>query len=620
MILGALTDYYETLSNEGKLPKYGWTNKGISYAIDIDDEGQITQIISIKTLQRDAKSEKYVPQPIELPAEVKRTSGKKSNFLWDNAKYVLGITKKKKDKNAQTESGSEDQYETELCKEEFDACKKLHTEYLKDSVNPAAKALINFFNTWDVDNAEARLRSLCSDEDFKEIVEKANLTFTYDSRYICENQEIRDIWDSRFGSSSEDSDSDTGSQHESICLVTGEKITAQKTHPSIKMRGAQSSGAALVSFNSPAYCSYGKEQNLNAPVGSYAAYCYTAALNYLLADYENQAKIGDTTVIWWAEGGNEEYQDVFNFALFGNLDEQKYSANDLSSAIKDLCKGNAVMLDETRIDPNMKFYVLGLTPNNARISVRFFLENTFGSLLQNANDHQNRLKICHSKNDKFDSIPLWLLLNATVNGKERNPVASPNMAGDTLRSILSGTLYPATLLNGVMMRIRAEKDGGQADKERAEKEWVRAAIIKAYYLKNTNNDVPKEVLQVSLNKDSHNVPYVLGRLFSVLEEIQAKANPSINATIKDKYFNAASSTPAVVFPQLINLAQKHLKKLDQGPKIYLDKKLSQIMDLLDEEFPARLSLAEQGSFMLGYYHQTQDRYTPNNQKEEKQNG
>ncbi len=614
MILNALVDYYETLTSEGKLPKYGWGKKGISYVIDINDDGNITQITSIKTLSDDSKSAKYVPQAIALPAEVKRTSGVKSNFLWDNSKYIFGISKKKKDKKSKGESESDGQNEIDLCEDNFDNCKKLHTDYLKDSESPAAKALVKYFETWDINTAEEKLKSLCSEDDFKEITEKANLTFTYEGKFISEEQDIKDIWDSEFSSSSEGSeieetDDDTESQHKSICLVIGEKTIAQKTHPAIKMRGAQASGAALISFNSPAYCSYGKEQNLNAPVGSYAAYAYTAALNQLLSDYYNQTKIGDTTVIWWAEGGQKEYQDIFNFSLFGRLDEQKYSANDLSSAVKDLCVGNPIMLDEKRIDPNMKFYVLGLTPNNARISIRFFMENTFGSFLKNAQQHQDRLEICHSKNDGFNSIPLWMLLKATVNANEKDPAASPNMAGDTLRSILSGTLYPATLLNGVMIRTRAEHDVT----------WVRAAIIKAYYLRNSNNDVPKEVLQVSLNKDSTNIPYVLGRLFSTLEEIQQKANPGINATIKDKYLNSASSTPAVVFPQLLNLAQKHLRKLDTGPRIYLDKKLSQIMDLLNEEFPSRLSLAQQGSFALGYYHQNQERYMPNN-KENNQNG
>lgn len=173
------------------------------------------------------------------------------------------------------------------------------------------------------------------------------------------------------------------------------------------------------------------------------------------------------------------------------------------------------------------------------------------------------------------------------------------MAGEMLRAILNDTPYPATLLNGVVLRMRAERVVT----------WPRAAILKAYYLKRPNKDIPaEEVLTVSLNEASTSVPYNLGRLFSVLENIQQKANPGINVTIKDKYFNSASATPAVVFPVLINLAQKHLKKLPDGQRIYFERSMQSILDKLGEDFPTRLNLPQQGAFQLGYYHQTQARY------------
>ena len=246
----------------------------------------------------------------------------------------------------------------------------------------------------------------------------------------------------------------------------------------------------------------------------------------------------------------------------------------------------------------MDFYILGLSPNAARLSVRFFLRNSFGAFLRNVQAHQQRLKIIRPSYDKFDIIPLWKLLSETVNQNSRDKSPIPNMSGEVLRAILTNTRYPASLLNGVILRIRAEHAITPG----------RAAILKAYYLKNPHPDIPKEVLTVSLNPDSSHIPYNLGRLFSVLEAIQSAANPGINTTIKDKYFSSASATPAMVFPVLLNLAQKHLKKLDLGLRTYYDKQITAILSKLGEDYPKHLNLPQQGSFQLGYYHQTQARF------------
>ena len=172
------------------------------------------------------------------------------------------------------------------------------------------------------------------------------------------------------------------------------------------------------------------------------------------------------------------------------------------------------------------------------------------------------------------------------------------MAGGVLRSILMDEPYPATLLHGALLRIRAEREVSRG----------RAAIIKAYYLKRPHPDIPKEVLTVSLNPDSTDIPYTLGRLFSVLEAVQSSANPGINATIKDRYFNAASATPGHIFPILLNLSQKHLRKLETGRRVYFEKQITELAGVLPEAFPPRLNLPQQGAFQLGYYHQTQKRY------------
>ena len=283
--------------------------------------------------------------------------------------------------------------------------------------------------------------------------------------------------------------------------------------------------------------------------------------------------------------------------------------------VKSLCAGQPVTYEADKLDPGMDFYVLGLSPNAARLSVRFFLHNTFGGFLRNIQAHYDRLEIVRPAYDKFETLPLWKLLSETVNQNSRDKSPAPDLAGEVLRAVLMNTRYPATLLNGVTLRIRAEREITRG----------RAAVLKAYYrklqetIKQENPDIPEEVLQVSLNPNTNNIPYTLGRLFSVLEAIQESANPGVNATIKDKYFNSAAATPAVIFPVLTNLAQKHLKKLsssNRGLSISYEKQLTELFSKFDgTEYPARMNLPQQGSFQLGYYHQTQARYQKKEEKE-----
>ena len=258
------------------------------------------------------------------------------------------------------------------------------------------------------------------------------------------------------------------------------------------------------------------------------------------------------------------------------------------------------------LDPETRFYVLGLSPNASRLSVRFFWQNSFGALARNIQKHYERLKIIKPAYEKYEDLSIWQLLQETVNKNAREKTASPQLAGDVLRAVLTNGFYPTTLIDSVTLRIRAEHEITRG----------RAAIIKAYYLRNKNIKVPEEVLTVGLNKDSTYVPYVLGRLFSVLEKIQKRANPDINTTIKDKYFNSASATPSLVFPILINLAQKHLQKLDIKAQSYFNIQLQEIFDKFDEitEYPKRLTMPEQGSFQIGYYHQTQYGFTKKEDK------
>ena len=587
MILQALTRYYEDLRAQGKIDAPGWAPAKISYALYLDENGELTQVVP--TMEEVPKGKKTVlqPQSKPLPAPVKRASNIASNFLWDNSSYLLGIDQKGK---------------PERSRECFAAAARLHHEILDGVDSPVARAILAFFDTWKAENA-AEHPALAGQLD--EITAGGNLLFRVDEAYPQKDAAICEAWRRYRESSADDA-------VRMQCLVTGGEDEITAVHPSVKgVRDAQSSGAALVSFNAPAFCSYGHEQNFNAPVGKYAAFAYTAALNHLLADKENVQLIGDTTVVCWAEGAEDVYQDFGMAALFGG-EMAGLSDNDLRAALKRLADG--LPCEDLGIDPNRPFYILGLAPNAARLSVRFFLRDSFGALMKNINDHYERMEIVRPSYEKFSYLPLWAMLRETVNLNSRDKVPSPAMAGATARAIFSGERYPASLLEATMLRIRAEQDN--AEKRIYKITAGRMAIIKAYYLKNPHEDCPKEVLTVSLNESSTDTAYTLGRLFSVYEAVQQSANPGINATIKDKYFNSAAAMPASIFPVLNNLYQKHLRKLEAGQRVYYDKQVMALKSILGESYPARMTLAQQGSFDLGYYHQTQKRYT---KKEEENN-
>ena len=592
MILQALTEYYETLltlpSNKPKPPRFGWSQANVRFAVSIDLSGALKGII---LLENDTNKK---GRPTTVPMQLKRSGTKPPPyFLCDTATYVLGI-----------DTGEI----TARSKNYFSAFRTYNKRILSRIDCPEARAVINFLDNWDIESA---LSDPIVQDALPYDLGKGNLAFyiSETSAWVLDVPEIQAGWDAYYQEASSRGDLGT-------CLVTGKDAPIARIHNSVKGIYASSlspNGWTLVGFDkgSPAFSSYGKEQGYNAPTSEYAAFAYTAALNHLLADRDHVYRVGDATVVCWAREGKGAYTSLFSGFAFDA--PTPYSFSDLQVMVKSLCGGQPVEYDSELLDPNMEFYILGLSPNAARLSVRFFLRNTFGNFLRNVQAHQARLEIVRPAYDKFETLPVWKLLSETVNQNSRDKSPAPDLAGEVLRAILDNTLYPATLLNGVTLRIRAEHEVTRG----------RAAIIKAYYkklaevTKRKNPDIPEEVLQVSLNETSANIPYTLGRLFSVLEAIQGAANPGINATIRDKYFNSAAATPAVIFPILTNLAQKHLKKLrgsNAGLAIFYDKQLTDLCSRIGESYPAHMSLPQQGSFQLGYYHQTQARYQ---KKEEK---
>lgn len=572
MILQALVKEYENLAQKGLVSKPGWSQAKVSYAIDLNADGSIKVIYSLQTEDQRGKKIVMVPALLYVPEMVTRSSGVAANFLCDNAKYMLGIDT----------DGTNDRV-----KDCFQAAKEKHIALLKDVDNPMAKAICSFFETWNPENAKD---NGCVQEKWEELNEGGNLIFCMGMDYAQDDPDIKAAWEDLIGTS--------GEEQTGICLVTGKKTEIARIHRGIKgVPGAQSSGAALVSFNAPAFESYGKEQSYNAPVGKYAEFAYTTALNYLLSKRENTFSLGDSMIVFWAETGEKKCEDLFCLSINPQEDNQEQ----LQKVFDNLKAMRPVDLDDITIDLTQQFYILCLAPNAARLSVRFFYQNTFGTILKNIGAHYKRMDVVRPswENDrKF--LGIYRMLQETVNmkSKEKKPVA--NMAASVLQAVLSGNRYPASLYTDTMIRIRSEQGNVT---------YGRAAIIKAFLIKNYQWKEGEDCM--GLNESSNETPYILGRLFSVLESVQKEANPGINTTIRDRYFNSACATPASVFPVLIKLKNSHIKKLEReiggGSKIYYEKLLTELMGKINA-FPQRLSLEEQGKFMLGYYHQTQKKY------------
>lgn len=571
MILQSLVNYYEGLMVRGELAPAGWSTENVSYALELASDGSLVSIVSLKW--RDGK--KMVPQKMRVPTRVGRTSTKTvSNFMCDNAKYFLGYDNK-------------DPIRARKC---FQAAAQLHEKLLWDVEDDAVRALLNFFARWDVTKVGDHPQIQPYKED---LLKGKNLIFSYNGTYLQDLPGVQEVWQRHLLEKNDDL--------MGRCMVTGKEDQIAVLHPSVKgIRAAKPSGASLVSYNAPAFCSFGKDQGRNAPVSEYAANAYGEALKHLIENMSFKQYIGDTAVLCYALDGNDCYGSAFDEFLFGA--DGKYTEAELNEMIRQLCEGKCVEYDQEQLDPDMKFYILGIAPNAARLSVRFFLTDTFGMFVENIRLHQKRLAIDRGNRDSEKNIPVYSIFAETY-GEGRK--GSPVLAGELVRSIINNTYYPATLINAIDVRIRADHKIND----------VRAAIIKAYYIKNKNPYISKEVLTVGLNKEAKDTAYNLGRLFAVLEGIQKLANPGISATIKDKFFGSASAIPATTFPNLINLAQKHLRKIDGGLKVRYEKQLGEIMGNI-EDFPATLNMPQRGAFQLGYYHQIQELYKKSEKKEE----
>jgi CRISPR-associated protein Csd1 len=589
MILMALNQYYDRLSEEtdpdtGKLkvPVYGYSDEKIGYILILSIDGNLVDVIN----HQDTSGKKPVSKQIPVPRPEKRTSGIQPNFLWDKAAYVLGV---------QANPDKKTIIERPWLKSSnaFEAFKQYHIDVIGEIEDKGLSALVKFLKGWYPEYID---KAPCNHD-----MLNANLAFQLDGDrcYLHDRDAAKKIWLKliREGNGSAISN----------CLVTGKREKIARLHPSIKgVYGGQSSGGSIVSFNAESYESYGKTQGENAPVSEIAAFKYTTSLNYLLnRNNRHCLSVGDASTVFWAiadDGDQAKKAEQLFMQTVSPTDDSE--AAQLKPLIEQIAKGRPLQEVAPDIDPSTRFYLLGLAPNASRLSIRYWLDTSFGQLEQRMSEHYTDLSL--------DPLPwqqppsIWRLLIELVpyrsGQKAKSDEIPPHLAGELMRSILTGDRYPRSLLAQLVIRIRT--DGHISS--------LRVAMIKAVLHRDYRKHLIKEEIPMSLNEENDNKAYLLGRLFAVLERIQSSAIEGANASITDRYYGTASSVPYSVFPRLLAGSKNHLSKIRKkmhGHAVNLEKDIMAIVAKLPSEFPKHFSIEEQGRFSIGYYHQREKYFT-----------
>lgn len=575
-LLQALDGYYGRMAARGEAEAIGASREKISFAIVLNPEGQPVAVDDL----RQASGRRLTPRQLEVPQAVKRTAGVLSNLLWDKTSYVLGRTAGEGKRTA----------------DEHARLKADNLAVIGDSDDEGLVALRRFLETWKPERFDA--------PPFTTDMLDANIVFRLDGErgYI----HARDAAQQRLAAQN------GGDAAKAFCLVTGIEAPVRRLHPTIKgVDGAQSSGAALVSFNLDAFKSYGKEQGANAPTSEAAAFRYGAALNRMLDRASRnrvQRPIGDATVVFWADASKvgevaaEAAEDAFA-ALFSPPPPTDDPKRDLAEAVKlrdlldQIAKGRPASALDPTLKPGTRFHVLGLAPNAARLSVRYWLEDDFDVFASRLAEHYRDLAIDPSPWRARPPPSVARLLVKTTALLEKFDNIPPLLAGEVMRSVLGGGRYPHTLMTTAITRLRAGDDPTTG--------W-HASVLKACLNRAHRFAHPKtqEPISVSLDPENISPAYQLGRLFAVLESAQYAALGRVNASIVDRYYGAASSTPARVFCALIRSAQNHISDAKKrGRGLWIESKLTEVIGHLPADLPTSLLVEDQARFAIGYYHE-----------------
>lgn len=585
MILQALYDYYLRRQADAdparRLPAFGLELKEIGFILEVDESGQLHAIIDTRQMS----GKKKIGTSFLVPKGVKKTSGIAANLLWDNAEYVLALPDAKKMDLARSKGGA-DEYMARLVEMQQAFRDRISTLPELARGDAGLRGVLAFL---DANPAEQVARFAAHAE-----IAASNPVLTFrlidDTALVCQRPGVAPHL---VAAAPDGEATDEGDGSNAICLITGDTLPVERLHTAIKgVWGAQTSGANIVSFNLDAFNSYGKSQGANAPVSQAAAFAYTTALNTLLArDSDQRVQIGDASTVFWAQKPDTLEHELA--ALLDGGDNPDAHTQQVKALFDSVHSGGF-----TGERGENAFYVLGLAPNAARISVRFWHAAPLHVIAERIAAWFDDLSLVRGPNDpEFPSL-FRLLIAVALQGKADNIL--PSLGGDLIRSIFTGAPYPTTWLNAAVQRCRAEQ----------QVTYMRAAAIKAYLNRflTTSDSQPREI-QPMLDIESPSTAYRLGRLFATLEKIQEEASPGLNATIRERYYGAASSTPVAVFTTLMRLKNHHLAKMQsKGRAVNFEKLLAEIMSGISD-FPVHMNLPDQGRFAIGYYHQRQDFFT-----------
>ena len=575
MILKALYDYYNRCGN---LPAPGMEEKEIGFVIVISKEGKFLRF-------EDCRTDKTIGRVYLVKKHVSRSSAAVANYLYDNSAYVLGYSDK------------DDSEKNQLYFNTF--VEKVQSILDRMPDNSDIRTLMNFY----AQGREAIHSEVEQDplwEDIKKNLSKKYSVFSFriegDLRILAEKKELMQTNE---GTKNDNS--------RGLCMVTGVQGELVDTTTATMIQGSQAT-AKLVAFQvNSGYDSYGKEKCGNAPISHEAEFAYTTALNTMLRrDSRNKSTVGNRTFVFWVSSNDKaaEQAEESLFDLLGYSEEKKDNPNAKIEQVRKVF--TAIYSGSLSTSLEDRFYILGLAPNSARIAVVYWSETPLRDFAGKILRHFDDMEIIDTRKDRKPYMGIKDILSAvTLGGKQSE--ATPNLPESIIKSIFLGTPYPYTLLSACIRRIRAESGDGNAAR------ITRIAIIKAFLNRQNVNDKRMEIM---LDKRNTNQGYLCGRLFAVLDRIQEDANGI--SSIRERYMNAASSTPSSVFATILNLSSHHLENLsNEGKKVFYEKLKQEIIDKISSDgFPAHLDLQDQGRFFVGYYHQRQDFF---NKKEENNN-
>lgn len=621
MIISRLTQLYDRLVADpeyrNSLPRRGTSVQKISFEVILDEQGRLIDVLDAKITKtlpplKKGGKEKQVQSPREIVvcgSSHPSGSSPTPRFLWDTSAYIFGVFPNKAKKEDKDKQKAKDKY--------FPEYRDYHLRFrdIYHIQDVGFNAVCKFLEQWNPYEVP---------EDIIEKLEKYADNFGVfkilgHTNYVYESQEVLDAWDK---SLENDSESNMG-----MALDSGEDNVslARLVEPKIKLAGASAGGASLVSFNCESFESYGKSQSFNSPISQTGAFKACNALNFLLAWSRHHINVANTTIVFWTEVKTVS-EDLFSWMIDSKDDAEGANEGEVTNGegngmdrtlllrLKEFWKNVAEAKDSSEVidqedDLKTPFYIFGIEPNSARVVIRFWQESTLGEVWNKVLAHHRALQIDKRFAKEPDHFSVWQLLKETVRDSKDIP---PLLPGALLRSIITGINYPTSLYQLVLNRVNVshtDKDGRYLTGSKVT--YPQAAIIKAFLTRN----LKQGEINMSLNTENKSPAYLLGRLFAVLEKTQEESSGGVNAGVGDKFYSSASATPKIVFPTLLDLFRKHLKKLEgdnKGRAVYFEKLVTDILDSIDsvQGFPANLSLEDRGVFALGYYQQFRVFYTP----------